>query len=381
MKVLSYKNKSYKVYAYILVGVIGLCVVLISAITGQLKQNDCGDGTTTSVNINNADQKKNAKAIYNFLVQNYGATPQGAAGVLGNFTQESQLNPSAVEYKDKPLSGHGLGQWTADRTTNLMNFAKEKNKPWDNIGLQLEFLDSELKTSEKGAVKVLKSTSVEEATAQWQTLFERAGKPVMGNRLNYASKWFAEFGTSDPVSASAQDNASTGAIEQLVCGNDSTAETTDLIKSAKSMLGYFYYVQSHPSSDLGNDLLKPNKAGGTDCSGFVWLALHKAGYKVPANMGWFTGTMASDAKGAHQYLKQVDPSQAKAGDIVIVNQGVGAGNNGHTAILLEDWKGKDTKIIQEGGDLTGHVNEGKFGTSFSILLNGGDVVLAHPVAK
>ncbi|MGJ3994611.1 peptidoglycan hydrolase, partial [Lactiplantibacillus plantarum] len=66
---------------------------------------------------------------------------------------------------------------------------------------------------------------------------------------------------------------------------------------------------------------------------------------------------------------------------VIVNQGAGAGNNGHTAILLGKWQGKETKIIQEGGDTSGHVNEGKFGTSFSILLDGGDVVLARPVKK
>lgn len=50
-----------------------------------------------------------------------------------------------------------------------------------------------------------------------------------------------------------------------------------------------------------------------------WLTLNKAGYKVPANMGWFTGTMASDAKGSHQYLKQISENDAKASDIVIVN--------------------------------------------------------------
>lgn len=111
------------------------------------------------------------------------------------------------------------------------------------------------------------------------------------------------------------------------------------------------------------------------------VTLNKAGYKVPANMGWFTGSMASDAKGSHQYLKQISENDAKAGDIVIVNQGAGAGNNGHTAILLGKWQGKETKIIQEGGDTSGHVNEGKFGTSFSTLLDGGDVVLARPVKK
>lgn len=108
--------------------------------------------------------------------------------------------------------------------------------------------------------------------------------------------------------------------------------------------------------------------------------MQKAGYKVPANMGWFTGTMASDAKGSHQYLKQISENDAKAGDIVIVNQGAGAGNNGHTAILLGKWQGKATKIIEQGG--TGDkVNESTFGTAFYSLLNGSDVTLARPIKK
>ncbi|MDM5142985.1 hypothetical protein ICE98_00056 [Lactococcus lactis] len=74
--------------------------------------------------------------------------------------------------------------------------------------------------------------------------------------------------------------------------------------------------------------------------------MNKSGYKVPANMGWFTGSMASDARGSHQYLKEITPSQAKAGDIVIVNQGIGAGNNGHTAILLENCMEKKQKSFK-----------------------------------
>ena len=97
-------------------------------------------------------------------------------------------------------------------------------------------------------------------------------------------------------------------------------------------------------------------------------------------MGWFTGTMASDAKDSHQYLKQISENDAKAGDIVIVNQGAGAGNNGHTAILLGKWQGKATKIIEQGG-VGDKVNESTFGTAFYSLLNGSDVTLARPIKK
>ncbi|MDN6167113.1 MAG: peptidoglycan hydrolase, partial [Tetragenococcus koreensis] len=79
------------------------------------------------------------------------------------------------------------------------------------------------------------------------------------------------------------------------------------------------------------------------------------------------------------YFKQIKPNNAKAGDVVIVNVGGGLGNNGHTAILLEDWHGKDTDIVQIGG-VDDKVNKDKFGTSFTSLLSG-DTTLARPIEK
>lgn len=157
-----------------------------------------------------------------------------------------------------------------------------------------------------------------------------------------------------------------------------TQPNNDIVSIARSWLGWFYYVQLHPSSDLG-DLKNPNKSGGTDCSGFVWLVLYKAGYSVPANMQWYTGSMTSDARGSHSWLTEVSASQSRAGDIVIYNQGDGAGNNGHTAILLEPYKGNDTQIIEMGGDsrYTG-VNISTIGYAFGSLLNG-DRCLARGV--
>lgn len=254
------------------------------------------------------------------------------------------------------------------------------------MGVQLDYLDQELNESYYSKNKeIFTYTDVHKATKAWLMDFEGMSKNpeqwYLSQRYAYADHWYSVFGTTDPISGSALANASQGSIDELGCSSDTSYSGSDIVKTAESMKGYFYYVQSHPSSDLGSDLKNPNQSGGTDCSGFIWLTLNKAGYKVPANMGWFTGSMASDAKGSHQYLKQISENDAKAGDIVIVNQGAGAGNNGHTAILLGKWQGKDTKIIQEGGDASGHVNEGKFGTSFSTLLDGGDVVLARPVKK
>lgn len=377
-----YKAKKYKWIIYTALGTVLLMIILFASIFGKLQTDSC-DTITTVTNIESKDMAQNAKNIYAHWKQKYNATPQASAGILGVLELESRLNPSAV---NSSSGATGLAQWLGGRKDKLEALAKKEGKEATNLGVQLDYLDQELNESYYSKNKEIFSyTDVHKATKAWLMDFEGMSKNpeqwYLSQRYAYADHWYSSFGTTDPVSNSVLANASQGSIDELGCSSDTSYSGNDIVKTAESMKGYFYYVQSHPSSDLGSDLKNPNKTGGTDCSGFVWLTLNKAGYKVPANMGWFTGSMASDAKGSHQYLKQISENDAKAGDIVIVNQGVGAGNNGHTAILLGKWQGKETKIIQEGGDTSGHVNEGKFGISFSTLLDGGDVVLARPVNK
>ena len=152
----------------------------------------------------------------------------------------------------------------------------------------------------------------------------------------------------------------------------------DIVTVAKSLLGYFTYQLIHGEAYIGS-VANPDRNGVTDCSGYVWLVLAKAGYRVPGNMQWYTGSMTSDARGAHQWLQEISPEQSKAGDIIIYNVGGGAGANGHTAILLETYRGNDTQIIQMGGDSRySGVNTSTLGYSFGSLL-GGDRCIARAV--
>jgi hypothetical protein len=98
--------------------------------------------------------------------------------------------------------------------------------------------------------------------------------------------------------------------------------------------------------------------------------------------------MEDDAKSDHKWLKEIPKKDAKAGDVVIVNTGSGAGNNGHTAIITEGWKDKsdkdnDTKIVQMGGSLADDgVNQSKFNQSFTSLLTGDySITMARPIKK
>lgn len=383
-----FQKKKIKFILYGVVVFFLAIMLIIAGITGDLEEN-CGDDTTSSqvTNLDDKGMEENAKNIAKHWQEKYHATPQATAGILGTLTLESRLNPKSVNSSSQAT---GLAQWLGGRKDKLEALAQKQGKSATNLGVQLDYLDQELASDYyKSNQKIFKMTDVHKASKAWLIDFEGMSKNpeqwFLSKRYAFADHWYSVIGTKDPVAGDSLDNANQDeeASANLDCASDTDTGEADgnIIKTAKSMKGYFKYGQSHPSADLGTDFKNPNKSGTTDCSGFVWLTLNKAGYKVPANMGWFTGTMASDAKDEHKWLKQIKPSDAKAGDIVIVNQGAGAGNNGHTAFITENWHGKNTKIIQEGGDTTGHVNEGQFGTSFSVLLDGGDVVLARPVKK
>ena len=176
-----------------------------------------------------------------------------------------------------------------------------------------------------------------------------------------------------------------------------------LINAAKSMLGYFDYDQVRPikaalngQDDTIKSLSDVDKNGKVDCSGFVWLAMKLAGEKVVrAQTGpWFTGSMASDATGAKNYLVQISPDQAQPGDIVIANLKTGTGDNGHTAVLNGygvdyGWGSNTTAnqilstalpIVEMGGGKA-HVNESTIKDAFSGLNQSGvQVIIARPVA-
>lgn len=150
----------------------------------------------------------------------------------------------------------------------------------------------------------------------------------------------------------------------------------NILSTTKSLIGYFHYSQ--PMRWNFGSVENPDRNGYADCSSFVWLALTKAGYRTaPRGTLWYTGSMRDDARGARQYLTEVSPNEAKAGDIIIVNLGAGAGNDGHTAVLAEDWHGYTTAIVEMGGMQSGGVGVGRVDLSFGYLLNGGDVCLAR----
>lgn len=384
-----------------------LFLLLIGSIGGgywawqQSQQGSC-EGTNSGSNYNiggstsSGSDKQLAQAGFNTFTK-LGWSPIAACAALGNLQWESggHFNVHAVEAGGG--GGYGLPQFTGSTLDQAKQIASQQHFNFDTVEGQCETLVYSIEHAGQWMVKdgttyqqFKTSNDIKKATTAFCDDYERPGKPALSNRIQDAQQWAAafckgndkvtqgqaaDFAANNPNGASSDNSGSCD-----VNGSGDAGAGGDILQTAKGWMGWFHYGEVHPSPTLGKDLKNPNKNGITDCSGFVWLVLNKCGYKVPPNMGWFTGTMAADAKGPHKWLKQVPANQAKAGDIVIVNDGGGAGGNGHTAFLMQDWHGNSTQIINEGGcGGSGGVNTSTFQEAFLSLLSGGDITFAEPI--
>lgn len=185
------------------------------------------------------DLPPQAKELFQKIV-GYGATPEVAAGLLGNAMQESTMNSSAMQGGGDPSemtcnggrsSGGsdaiGLFQWDSGRKNNLLCAAEAAGVPWTDVDFQLKFafeLEVEKEDPFKspdyganaasycaavpglidcskvnssgypnGAADFLKGTYVEGATVEFTGYWERPGLPEMHTRVGTALAAYEQF--------------------------------------------------------------------------------------------------------------------------------------------------------------------------------------------
>lgn len=165
----------------------------------------------------------NDKTIWDFLYEKIG-NPYGVAALMGNLYVESHLNPKDLQgsyarkfgmtddqytaavdngsyAKDKFVrdsAGYGLAQWTYwSRKASLYDFAKNHGKSIGDLGMQLEFLWSEIQ-SYKTVVEAMKTGSnIREIS---DVICKRYEKPTnqsegyLQNRANYGQSYFNKYG-------------------------------------------------------------------------------------------------------------------------------------------------------------------------------------------
>ena len=127
--------------------------------------------------------------IFKFFKQ-HGFSDEQAAAWVGNFTQESGLNPAIVQPGGE---GHGLAQWGHGRFDALVAFANQHGKPWTDLGTQLAFVIKELSGSEGAAnSRIRGAKTLEEAVDAVGIGYERFG--IQGDRYGPARAALSEFG-------------------------------------------------------------------------------------------------------------------------------------------------------------------------------------------
>jgi hypothetical protein len=191
----------------------------------------------------------NAEKIFRFLTttkfsqfDNKPFNAIQAAGALGNFFQESRLNPKAIEGNGE---GHGLAQWSYDRKTKLFSLAQSEGKSWSDLSLQFKMMKNEIGGAYYGqklltstfvigskAIKFTEVTEPTQASYIFQNIYEGAGTPAQEVRDNAAEGYYRDFKDLAPSSSDATSDSS--------CGGN-TGEASDFAKD-----GFTIYNQFDP---------------------------------------------------------------------------------------------------------------------------------------
>lgn len=267
-----------------------------------------------------------------------GYTKEGTAGVMGNWMQESGLLSNNVQngmgYTDEDYTngvnngtisresfgtdqrGYGLAQWTYNsRKLALYDYKTQKNTGIDDLLMQLEYYKKEA-DGYTGLNDMLSITnSVYDSTYQFQSIYENAGEPKMGNRYNYASQIYNELKDKERPSSS----SNIGPVSPSSSVASRIIEKAAAIKTQISTNGYTY-------SNAGAKLVPSYNIRIVDCSSYVSWVLYEAG--IPgfnAGLQQSSGVFNSNPWN----FTVVSQSEAQAGDILVYNGHVEiyAGNN------------------------------------------------------
>ena len=148
--------------------------------------NGVETATTLSPDKDLLTGNTNVERAYNYFISEEGGrfTPIQAAGMIGNFIQESgtlpgkDINPHVVSSFQGEGSA-GIAQWNpapaaGARLTKLKEFAAKRNLPWNSVRAQVEWTKFELNTLPYLGLRPLRAAKdVNEATEVFCFKFER----------------------------------------------------------------------------------------------------------------------------------------------------------------------------------------------------------------
>lgn len=326
-----------------------------------------------------AQTEENAKTIYSVLSA-WGMSNENIAGILGNWSHESGIDPTSVEtiFDEKftigprktdaqlknfkmaqvdpayaarfpaiDLMGIGLGQWTNGRNTLLTEYAKSIGKPWYTLETQLGFMVSKDDPTRVGQVKALinnsEGGSVSAATSYFLTKWEGINDGTLGTREAAAGTWFAKMGgwsknqsLADSIlaqSGSAVTGANNTSVAQAASQCKSFAGHVDNSSLVKAALSYAWPYNDEGKGNDGTDLyryLHKEVLGESDhfyasCDRTVATAVRWSGTDDSYPAGGVSNQLAYLQGEGRSKWKQIDyngdKSKLQPGDILLRTTG------------------------------------------------------------
>jgi hypothetical protein len=314
--VISELNNAIKVVEDLTLGLVHIDKIKELSGAGEASTQEKG-GKQVEAAVGGAEQKvlNTGGGIMAFF-ESKGLTPAQAAGIVGNFQQESSLNPGM-----NTAEGRGLDSGTGGRAHG--GTAKQ----------QLEAYWKELTGPEAGTLAQLKQAkSPREAARVFEKGFERAGQPEMGNRETFAEKAFKAHPHAASSIPSASEPGGAGlskkALEELGIGGETAAEKAKktaaalgvpagvvaMLSTAKALIGTKY---TSGGGHDGWDPIAALKKIGVDCSGFVSQTLHRGGVLTNPVTTEGLATAPGISKGAGRYVTLYDKANAGGNSHVI----------------------------------------------------------------
>lgn len=176
----------------------------------------------------------NASEIRDYF-KGKGLTDVQVAGILGNWGEESGLNPNANNPNDVGKRSFGLAQWRAERLERLFNYSGTRTP---SLKQQLDFTWHELTGSEYGTLSKLKRAStVEQATSAFigyerpegYTAANPQGAKSYNSRLKKAQKHAAGTGDAGKTTDAPADSGGTWeTVKNWLYGNTVGAASTSI---------------------------------------------------------------------------------------------------------------------------------------------------------
>ncbi len=298
-------------------------------------RNDKATACNTSSSSTTLVGSKDADKVFNFLTASGRLKPFQAAGVMGNMTAESGIQPQRLEGTksgtitpaEKVTSGGwGLVQWTpASKFIKTNNPISKAN----DLAVQLNFLWNQLEgtgpEAEKQAGDDIKATTnIEDATTAFQGNKKVGGKYYGFERPDDQAKTLPDRIASAKNILREQGGGGGGGGGGGSCGSpsNSTGAVADAIKLAMDYSWPAYhkvpYITMKPSYAAAVTAAKANgeyiggiKYPGVDCGGFVTRVMRNSG--ADPNYNWGPKNPKQGPTSAQQAYMSSSPKYKKLG--------------------------------------------------------------------